>query len=1031
MATLIHENQIQQAAPTRIRPGDQQMDFANSLAADLRDRIEGEVRFDAGSRALYSTDGSNYRQVPIGVVVPRSIDDVVATVAMCRRYGAPILARGGGTSLAGQCCNIAVVLDFSKYLNQIVELNHEQRYAWVQPGIVLDWLRNAAEKHQLTFGPDPATHNHNTIGGMIGNNSCGIHALMAGKTEENIDELDILTYDGVRMRVGKTSDAELDRIIRAGGRKGQIYAGLKSIRDKYADEVRKRYPNIPRRVSGYNLNELLPENGFHVARALVGTECTCVMVLQAKCRLVPSPPGRTLVVLGYPDVFQAGDHVPEILQFKPIGLEGLDALLIDNMKVKKLHPSDIKLLPDGRGWLLVEFGAANKSESDSLAKQMLDQLKQKHDTPSMKLYDDPAEEALVWEIREAGLGATAWVPGEHVTWEGWEDSAVPPDRVGPYLRDLCKLYDKFGYKGALYGHFGQGCIHTRITFDLFTSQGIQTYRSFMEEAADLVIRYGGSLSGEHGDGQSRAEFLPKMFGPEIMQAFHEFKSLWDPEWKMNPGKVLDAYKIDENLRYGADFNPPEPETHFKFVNDRGSFNFATMRCVGVGECRRHEKGAMCPSYRATLEEKHSTRGRARMLFEMMSGEVIRDGWKSDEVLDSLDLCLSCKGCKHDCPVNVDMATYKAEFLSHYYEGRLRPRHAYSMGWIYWWARAASLAPDLVNLVMQTPGVSNLAKWAGGIAPQRPIPKFAHQTFKDWYRRRGARNLGKPEVILWPDTFNNYFHPEVAAAATEVLEHAGFRVLVPSASLCCGRPLYDFGFLDTAQALLKRTLTYLEPKIESGIPMVGLEPSCTTVFRDELIDLLPNVQNAKRLNRQTFTLAEFLREHAPHYKPPQLQRKAVVHGHCHHKAVIGLQHEEQLLKDMGLNLELPDDGCCGMAGSFGFEADKYDISMKIGETKLLPRVRHTPHDTLIVADGFSCKTQIEQATDRHALHVAQLLQMALQHGPGGVPGDFPERKYLTLSGNSSRAPSLLMAGLATGLVLGGGLLYWNSRHNVKA
>ncbi len=1021
MATLILENQIAQAAPTRRRPGDDPKQYAEALAAELRGSIEGEVRFDAGSRALYATDGSNYRQVPIGVIVPRTVDDVIATVATARRYGAPILARGGGTSLAGQCCNIALVLDFSKYLNKVVEVNPEKKQARVQPGVVLDWLRHAAEKHTLTFGPDPATHNHNTLGGMIGNNSCGIHSVMAGKTEENIDELEVLTYDGVRFRVGKTSDDELERIIREGGRRGEIYAGMKRIRDKYGDLIRQRYPNIPRRVSGYNLNELLPENGFHVARALVGSECTLALTLEATTKLVWSPPARTLVVLGYPDIFKSADHVMEVMAAKPIGCEAVDEMLVSDMKIKGLHPSDLKLLPDGRGWLLVEFGGRTKEESDAAAHHLMDTLRGKPDAPTCKLYDDPKETALVWQIRESGLGATAWVPGQHVTWEGWEDSAVAPEKLGGYLRDLCSLYDKYGYKGALYGHFGQGCVHTRITFDFYTAEGIRTYRSFMDEATTLVTRYGGSLSGEHGDGQSKAEFLYKMFGHELIGAFHEFKSLWDPEWKMNPGKIVDPYRIDENLRIGTDYNPPNGPTHFHFKADDSNFAHASLRCVGVGECRRQEKGTMCPSYRATMEEKHSTRGRAHMLFEMMQGEVIRDGWKSDEVFDALDLCLSCKGCKHDCPVNVDMATYKAEFLSHYYEGRLRPRQAYSMGWIHWWARAASLMPEVVNFVGRAPVLGDLLKAAGGITPERPMPKFARQTFKSWFAHRPKRNQSGPEVILWADTFNNHFHPWVAAAAVEAIEAAGYRVTVPMQPLCCGRPLYDYGFLDMAEGLLRRTLATLQPKIRQGTPMVGLEPSCLAVFRDEMLDLIPSDQDAKRLAANAFTLPEFLQKCAPDFAVPKLERKAVVHGHCHHKAILGLDSEEKLLKDMSLDAQVLDDGCCGMAGSFGFEERKYDVSMKVFEHELRGHIEQAPKDTLIVADGFSCKTQLEQSTDRGGLHVAELLKMALDHGPRGMAGDYPERAVQKLPRNDRYMRELVTGGIAAGLLLGGAML----------
>ncbi|HVY94427.1 MAG TPA: FAD-binding and (Fe-S)-binding domain-containing protein [Bryobacteraceae bacterium] len=1004
MATLLHESQITWA---HSRGAAYPNAEARELSIELAKRIEGEVRFDDGSRALYATDASNYRQVPIGVVIPKSVDDVIATVEQCRRFGAPLLARGGGTSLAGQCCNVAVVLDFTKHLNQIIDLNPGAKIARVQPGIVLDRLREAAEQHHLTFGPDPATHNHNTLGGMIGNNSCGTHSVMAGKTEETVIALDILTYDGLRMTVGETPDDEYQRIVNGGGRRGQIYAGLRRIAETYGDEIRRRYPDIPRRVSGYNLPDLLPEHGFHVARSLVGTECTCAVTLEATVKLVWSPPGRTLVVLGYPDIYQAGDHIPEIMEFRPIACEAIDALLVENMKIKGLHPRDLKLLPDGRGWLLVEFGGEDRKDSDSQARRMMDSLKKRGNAPDMKLFDDPGEEHLVWEVRESGLGATAWVPGEHVTWEGWEDSAVPPDKLGGYLRELCSLYEKHGYEGALYGHFGQGCVHTRITFDLLTAQGIANYRSFMDDAATLVVKYGGSLSGEHGDGQSKAEFLPKMFGERICEAFREFKTIWDPLARMNPGKVVDPYPITENLRLGTHFAPPEPETHFHFINDKGSFSHAAMRCVGIGECRRQEEGTMCPSYRATMEEKHSTRGRAHLLFEMMHGGVIRDGWKSEEVFDALDLCLSCKGCKGDCPVNVDVATYKAEFLSHYYENTLRPRHAYAMGWIHRWARLASHAPRLANILAGLPGAKELA----GIASEREVPRFASVTFKEWFHRRGTRNSGNPKVILWADTFNNYFHPGVAAAAAEVLENAGFRVIVPRAALCCGRPLYDYGFLDQADELLGDILTNLKSCIEAGTPVVVLEPSCLAVFRDELLDLRPHDEDVKRLHAQVFTLAEFLTRNG--YQPPPLSEDIVVHGHCHQKAIIGMNAEKKLFEAMGAHADIIDDRCCGLAGSFGFEQRKYDLSMDVYEHKLGPHLRSLPPRRLVLADGFSCKTQIEHATGRRPLHLAELLRNATH---GDKPLDYQSDRLEDMGERLDyvKNGALLMVGVALGL-----------------
>ncbi len=1005
-----------------------------ALERDLRVKVRGEVRFDEGSQALYSTDASNYRQVPIGVVIPQDADDVVETVAICHSYGAPILARGGGTSLAGQSCNTAVVIDMSKYMNSIVEMNPHTRLARVQPGIILDDLRNAAEQHHLTFGPDPATHNHCTLGGMIGNNSCGVHALMAGKTADNIEELEVLTYDGLRMRVGQTSDEELERIIQTGGRRGEIYARLKALRDKYADLIRQRYPKIPRRVSGFNLDELLPENGFNVARALVGSECSCVIVLEAITRLVHSPPARSLLVLGYPDIYSGCDHIPQLLQHKPIGLEGFDDALIEDMKRKGLHPNEIELFPPGRGWLIIEFGGENKQEADDQARGLMQALKRKGNAPSMKLFDDPGEQQLVWSVRESALGATAIVPGEKPAWPGWEDSAVPPDKLGDYLRDLRKLLDAYQYHCSFYGHFGQGCLHGRVDFDLETHDGIKKFRSFISKAADLVVQYGGSLSGEHGDGQARAELTPKMFGLELIEAFREFKAIWDPDWKMNPGKMVNAYRIDENLRLGTEYRPLPVQTHFQFPDDEGSFAKATLRCVGVGKCRRMEGGTMCPSFMVTREEADTTRGRAHLLFEMLQGNPLNDGWHDAHVKEALDLCLACKGCKGDCPVNVDMATYKAEFLSHYYDGKLRPMTGYAMGLIYWWSRIAAFMPGMVNFLTQTPVLSDIAKVLGGIAPKRRIPAFAPQTFKQWFRERGRRNTGCPQVILWPDTFNNHFHPETAQAAVEVLEAAGYWVTVPEQSLCCGRPLYDYGFLALAKHLLQNILDTLRPQLADGTPVVVLEPSCAAVFRDELKNLFPHDEDAKRLASQTFLLSEFLEKKAKHYQPPQLQRKAVVHGHCHHKAIMKMSDEQSLLAKLGLDFEVLDSGCCGMAGAFGFEKDHYDVSIKVGERVLLPAVREADKQTLIIANGFSCREQIAQTTDRHALHVAQVLQMALHEGQNGSAraegghevAAYPEVRYMqsnqqrSVQPQAKLLPTLL---LSVGVLLVGGVFIW--------
>ena len=965
---------------------------AAELAADLRASITGEVRFDAGSRGLYATDASNYRQVPIGVVIPRSTEDLINGIAACRRHDAPVLTRGAGTSLCGQSCNKAVIFDCSKYLTRILALDPDRKCALIEPGVVLDDLRNAAEQHHLTFAPDPSTHSHNTLGGMIGNNSCGVHSVMAGKTVDNVLEMDVLTYDGLRLTVGPASDAELAGIAAGGGRRAEIYRKLRQLRDRYADLIRTRYPKIPRRVSGYALDELLPEKGFNVARALVGTEGTCVVVLGARLRLVDSPPGRSLLVLGYPDVYCAADHVCEILEFGPIGLEGIDDRLVGDMKAVGLHPQDIKLLPEGRGWLLIEFGGKDRQESHARARECMRALQPRAHPPTMKLFDDPGEEQTLWRVRESGLGATAHVPNKQITWEGWEDSAVAPHELGSYLRDLRSLLDQHGYHGDLYGHFGDGCVHTRIDFDLETAAGIERFRRFLEAAADLVVRHGGSISGEHGDGQSKAMLLPRMFGPELVHAFGEFKAIWDPRGRMNPGKVVEPYRADQNLRLGTHYNPPQVLTEFKFPKDSANFGRVMLRCVGVGECRRKSGKTMCPSYRATLEEKHSTRGRARLMFEMMRGEVIRGGWRDEDVKDSLHLCLACKGCLGDCPVNVDMATYKSEFLAHYYAGRLRPRQAYALGLVDRWASWASRAPRLVNTFGAAPVLGHLVRWAAAIAPQRQLPQFAAQSFQSWFRRRqpsssaravngrrgpASRCSAPHKVLLWPDTFNNYFHPESARAALRVLEATGLEVVVPSFHVCCGRPLYDFGMLKTAKRYLRHVLDRLGPDIDAGTPVVMLEPACAATFRHELPGLFVGDERAKRLSSQTYFFAEFFAKHSMVPAVARPSRRILVHGHCHQKAIAKMSAEQQLFGKLAFDAQILDSGCCGMAGSFGFERDKYELSQRIGELALLPAVRSASDDTYIIADGFSCREQIAQGTKRRALHLAELLAMGLQ------------------------------------------------------
>ncbi len=965
-----------------------------ALNRELSANLKGEVAFDPGSRALYATDASNYRQVPIGVVWPRDKEDVIRAVQICRIYGAPILPRGSGTSLAGQCCNVAVIFDLSRHMNRILEMDPAGQTARVEPGVILDDLNRAAQPHGLRFGPDPATHSRCTLGGMIGNNACGVHSLGSGKTADNVEALEILTYDGLRMRVGKTSDDELKEILAQGGARARIYAGLQALRDQYAGLIRTRYPKIPRRVSGYNLEELLPENGFHAARALVGTEGTCVMILEATLKLVPEPASRTLVVLGYPDVASAGDHVAEILGYKPAGMEGLDEFFIRNMAKKNLHIPEIGLFPgdalhDAKSWLLVEFTGASREEAEGRAREMTRALEKKTAAPVMKIFGSPEDQKKIWSVRESSFGASVFIPGQKDTYAGFEDSAVAPEKLGPYLRDLRALFARYQYEGVIYGHFGEGCLHARISFDLQSKSGIRKYRSFMEEASDLVVRYGGSFSGEHGDGQTWWEFLPKMFGPELIEAFREFKALWDPQGLMNPGKVVDAYKLDENLRL-QNYKTIEPvRPYFGFEEDGGSFTRTTQRCIGIAKCLNKDSGTMCPSYRATGEEKHSPRGRAHLLFEMMRGEVITGGWQDEYVKEALDLCLSCKACKSECPVNVDVSLYKAEFLAHYYRGRKRPASAYAFGLIPWWADMAANVPALANFFTQTPGLRGIAKKWAGIAPERNIPRFAHETLRSWFKRtrehKRSRDKARPRVLLWPDTFSNYFYPETGIAAFEVLEALGYEVRLPLyGGLCCGRPLYDYGMIGLARQFLQNVMETLRLDLRRGMNIVVMEPSCLSVFREELPKLFPKDEDARCLREQSFLFAEFLDKKAPGAALPKLDKKAMVQGHCQEKAVVGMDAQARILARMGIAGEILDAGCCGMAGAFGFQKDHYELSCAMGEKTLLPRVRQAEAGTLIIADGFSCREQIRQSASAKPVHLAQVLQEALFQTYPGTP-----------------------------------------------
>ncbi len=958
-------------APQIVRIRRDRSDHADSpLARALKTHVDAELGFDPGTRALYATDSSNYRQVPIGVVVPRTIDALIAAVALCREHGAPILPRGGGTSLAGQSCNEAIVLDCSRHLTDVT-IDRAGGFAHVGPGTVMKSLRDAATAVGLDFGPDPSTKDRCTLGGMLGNNSCGVHSVFSEfygpgpRTSDHVVELDILTYRGDRMRVGSTDAVALGQIRARGGAPASIYARLLALRERYQPLIKTRFPVMPRLVSGYNLPDLLDDRGFHVGRALVGSEATCVILLGAKLELVRAKPARVLAILGYPDIYRAAAAANLARERRPVGCEAMDDVLTRRIKSQhRDHAHALSLLPAGKAWLMVEHGADTVAEARAAAELTAKLL----EPQGVNILVDVASQHKLADMREQALGVDAFEPGKPDNYEGWEDSAVPPAHLEAYLRELHALYDQYGLEGSLYGHFGQGCVHSRIDFGLDKPEGLERYRKFTADAARLVVSHGGSLSGEHGDGQSRADLHEIMFGAELVQAFQEFKTIWDPDRAMNPGKLVWPNPRTSHLRL-VDYQPHPGPIDMSHGDDGHDFGHAGVRCVGTGKCRKRDEATMCPSYMVTLDERHSTRGRAHMLFEMMRGDVITDGWRSEDVRESLDLCLACKACKKECPTHVDMASYKAEFMAHHYEGRLRPREAYVFGWLHRWLMIGRPLAPLVNFFTHAPGFRVLAKSIAGVANERDIPRIARRTFRRSFRRPAA-TPGSKRVILWPDTFNDAFYPQVLHDAVRVLSQAGFAVDIPARRVCCGRPLYEYGWLDDARKLWHRTLEVLAEDIDAGVPVVALEPSCTSAFRDELPSLFPEHPRATRLGKQTFSLGELLASVG--YRPAQVPSQNVIyHRHCHQSAVLEPDHEIALLRAAGHAVDVLDSGCCGMAGAFGFQRAKYPISVALAERVLLPAVREAPTAT-VVADGFSCREQLRQLGNVHARHLAELL-----------------------------------------------------------
>ncbi|AUG75571.1 dimethylmenaquinone methyltransferase [Kitasatospora sp. MMS16-BH015] len=940
------------------------------LARALGRAVRGEVRFDPAERAVYSQDASNYRHLPLGVVSPADRADVHAALAVCRERGVPVLARGAGTSVGGQAIAPgAVAFDFRRHLGRVLAVDPAARTARVEPGAVLDRLQATAHPHGLRFGPDPSTHSRCTLGGMIGNDSCGAHSLAWGRTSDNLHSLEVLLADGTELTLtGPTTPEQRRELRQRPGREGELHRSLQDLAAGHLPLLRTGLPDLPRRTSGYALDALLPERGYDLARAFTGTEGTCGLLLGATVRLVEDPPARALLIAGYPDETAAADAVPGLLPLRPLTVEGMAADLIEALLAAGPRPPALGHLPEGGCWLFLETGGATPAAALDAARALAATVRR---TPraTTALVTDPAAQRALWAVREAGAGIVTRLPDGRQAWPGWEDSAVPVERLGSYLRELRSLLKRHGLRGVPYGHFGEGCVHLRIDFPLPGGQGAAVFREFMEQAADLVVAHGGSLSGEHGDGQARAELLPRMYRPEVIALFGEFKRSWDPDDTFNPGALVDPRPLDADLRFpGRDLLP----LALPYEQDGGSLLTAVHRCVGVAKCLDTETGVMCPSYMATGEERHSTRGRVRLLAELLRGEFLTNGWQSEDVREALDLCLGCKGCASDCPVHVDMATYRTEFLHQHYRRRLRPRAHYSLGWLPLWLRAAALAPALADRAVRSP----LLRRLGGIEPERPVPALPTETFARWYRRHRAANPelpGATPVVLWPDTFTNLLDPAPARAAVEALERLGFAVRLPTGPVCCGLTWISTGQLAPARAALRRSLRAVPP----GLPVIGLEPSCTAALREEAPRLLG--AEAGGLAGRVRTLAEFLEESG--VELPSAPSRAITQVHCHQHAVLGTAADRRIEARLGIANQVLDSGCCGLAGDFGFTAGHHDVSVAAAERRLLPAVRAADPDTEVLADGFSCRTQIAGlAPGRRARHLAELLRDRLPDRP---------------------------------------------------
>ena len=952
-----------------------------ALVEDLKGLVEGEVRFDPMTRALYSTDASIYQVEPIGVVLPRSEEDVIAVVETAAHHGVPVLPRGGGTSLAGQAVGRAVVLDFSKYMRRVLEIDAGQGWVRTEPGIILDELNQHLAPHGVQFAPDPSTSNRGNVGGALGNNSCGAHSILWGKTVDNVAQLEVVLSDGSRTKLGPLTREGVDARTRSNGLEGDIYRRLAEIGEADREEILARYPKIQRRVSGYNLDELVGDDGFDSARFVVGSEGTLVTITQAKLKVVPLPRFKGLAVLHFRDVNESMEATVAALELEPAAVELVDEMIVRQARSNLAYSRMMDFVEGDPGALLLtEFYGDSQAEVEARLDGIEKRMAAGGLGYAVRRITDPAQQARVWAVRKAGLGLMMNVTGDAKPLPFVEDTAVAPEHLPEYVRRFDEIVRDHGTTAGYYGHASVGCLHIRPLIDLKQGEDIGRMESISEAVSDLVLEFGGAMSGEHGDGLVRSVWNEKMFGPRIYDAFRSVKAAFDPHGIMNPGKIVDSPPMTNDLRYTPDYRPLQLRTGLGYSTE-GSFAGAVEMCNGQGACRKVTSGTMCPSYMVTRDEEHSTRGRANALRAALSGALPVDSLTSRRLYDVLDLCLECKGCKAECPSNVDMAKLKYEFLDRYHKANGYPLRNRIFGSIAALSRAGSFMAPLSNWLLESDGGRDLLDRYAGIDRRRQLPSFSSQTFEQWFHARETTDVegARGTVVLLPDTFTNYNHPELGRAAVKVLERLGYSVVVP-ATVCCGRPMLSAGMIDRARANAAANVDTVHPYVAQGAKVVGLEPSCILTFRDEYLDLLDDDGRVSSIAGAAMLIEELVAEalaDGAELRPSREPGKVLFHGHCHQKALVGTGAAMEVLRSIpGCDAEEIESGCCGMAGSFGMEKEHYDVSMRIGEQGLFGPIRAAGDAVTVVSEGVSCRQQIADGTGATAKHLVEVLADAI-------------------------------------------------------